>query len=569
MRINLSANKLLALDWDRKTLRMVLVRARNDGVDLLKAVSVAIPPGVRTDDAASLGAFVREAMGQTRIGAKKAMLAIPRDHVVLNNLNIPPTPPEDLPAIVQFQVVKELPFPAEQATLDFAVTGEHDPKAPCGVLVAAVRNEDLTFYKSVALAAGLDVERIGLRPFANLIAVTAKAPELAAKALLLVEVGPHFTEINIIRQGQLTFSRSANVTLPDQTEVESERFKDSRIVTTQTHERKEDEATREAVSELMVEFVRSVEAYRATDPAFSLDHIVVCGATGFESYVVQALAARYATQAELFTPDRAMDLAPQRARELRGFNAALGLAIGHSRRGLSFIDFLHPKKPVSKRTLRLRKLPVAVATAVLFIASGLTFHYRFIKPKTDEVTMLESRKARLKKLEEPILKFKDQVEALEGWAESEQRWPEVLTSVTEVFPVETEGYVTRADFEVVANGKSNLRDADARIRFRTVSLGMVNALALKLRLSGFSTVVPGKETPSEMGRDGYHYDTSVDFSIPRRKSDETAEISPAGGTAEPGEKKDLKPDAGDKSPTTTRPEPETSAPKSTSQGAGT
>src|SRR5262249_46175529 len=143
MALSLSKGKLLALDWDKKTLRMVLVRPRADGVDLLRAVSVAIPSDVRIDDPAEFGGFVREAISRTHVGAKRAVLAIPRDHVVLHNLSLPPTTPEEMPALVGFQVAKELPFSPEQAAVDFVVNGEFDPKSPSSVLVSAVRTEVL------------------------------------------------------------------------------------------------------------------------------------------------------------------------------------------------------------------------------------------------------------------------------------------------------------------------------------------------------------------------------------------------------------------------------------------
>ncbi|MBI5765430.1 MAG: pilus assembly protein PilM [Planctomycetes bacterium] len=536
MKLGLGKGKLLALDWDRKTVRMVLVRPRADGVDMLKASSVEIPSTVRHDDAESLGAFIREAMSQVGISASQAMISIPRDHVVLNTLELPPMPADELPAIVQFQITKELPFSAEEAALDFAVSGVFDPKAPVSVLVAAVRREQLNFYQQVVENAGLSVERVGLRPFANLIAVTSRAQELAEKSLLIVEIGPQFTEIDIVRNGRLVFSRAALLALPEHGVGES--VTDSRIATNKAVEREEDDVTRQAVSDLMVEIVRSVEAYRATDPAVSLDHIVVCGATGLETHLTQALGARYATTAALFTPDRAMQLAASRAKELRGFNAAIGLAIGHARKGLETIDFLHPKKPVSKRDVQMRKLPLAVATALLFLGSGVTFHYRFVKPLQDQAKKLDLERAKLKKQEEPVVKFKEQVETLEKWIESEQHWPTVLAMLTEVFPAETEAYVSRADFEISANPRTNSLDALMRIRFRTASLGAVNGLTTKLRESGFANVVPGKETPNFNSQDGYRYDTNIDAIVPPPRKDEQPraianDTAKSAGTTEP------------------------------------
>ncbi|HUN82390.1 MAG TPA: pilus assembly protein PilM [Phycisphaerae bacterium] len=532
MAFSISKGRLLALDWDKKSLRMVLVRPRADGVDLLRAVRVAIPADVKIDDPAEFGAFVREAISRTHAGAKRAVLAIPRDHVVLHNLTLPPSTPEEIPALVQFQVAKELPFSPEQAAVDFVVNGEFDPKAQSSVLVSAVRIEVLNQYKAIADAAGLTVERIGLRPFANLIAITAGSAELAEKTFLIVEIGPQFTEIDIVRNGQILFSRSALVSLPEDKAALGEAITDSRIVTVKVHEREDDEASKQLVGDLMVEIVRSVEAYRATDPALNLDQIMVCGASGLEGYLVQALGARFATRAELYSPDRAMQLAPERARELGGFNAALGLAIGHSRKGLSGFDFLHPKKPISRRAMQMRKMPLAAAIAVLIIGSAVTFHFRFVKPKTDEARTLDLQRAKLKKEEEPIVKFKDQVESMEAWVESEQHWPTVLASVTEVFPSEKEGYVTRLDFEQNTSPKSALRDTSLRMRFRTLSLGTVNQLTSEMRKNGFLTVIPGKETPSE-NRDAYRYDSNVDAGVPLRRVEE-GESAEAKPTAEHG-----------------------------------
>ena len=525
MALSLSKGKLLALDWDKKTLRMVLVRPRADGVDLLRAVSVAIPTDVRVDDPEEFGGFVREAISRTHVGTKRAVLAIPRDHVVLHNLNLPPTTPEEMPALVGFQVTKELPFSPEQAAVDFVVNGEFDPKASSSVLVSAVRTEVLSFYKTVAESAQLTVERIGLRPFANLIAVTAGAPDLAQKTFLIIEIGPQFTEIDIIRNGQILFSRSALVSLPDDKNVSAESVTDSRIVTVKLHEREDDSANRQLVNDLMVEIVRSVEAYRATDPGLNLDQIIVCGASGLEAFLVQTLAARFATTAELYTPDRALQLTRERAKELSGFNAALGLAIGHARKGLSAIDFLHPKKSVSRRAMRMRKMPLAVATAALFLGSAVMFHFKFVQPKTAEARQLDAQRAKLKKQEEPILAFKNQVEALESWAESEQHWPQVLASLTEVFPPEKEGYAVRLDLEENVSPKSALRETALRMRFRTVSLGAVNSLTSAMRKNGFASVIPGKETPSD-AKDGYKYDTNIDAIVPVRHLEETEKAPP-------------------------------------------
>lgn len=526
MALSLGSKKLLAIDWDKRNLRMALVRVRAEGIELLKAVSVPIPDEVAGDDAESLGAFVREAMRQSRLGVKNVILNVPREQVVLNMMDLPPTPEEEMASLVHFQIVKELPFAADQATIDFVVCDTHDPKSRCTALVAAVRNEDLDFYRKMAKEAGLSVERIGLRPHANLTAVLASLSDPGDESTLMVEVGPLLTEIDIVQSGALTFSRAASVSLPDFGRKRAAEALDSRVSGTHIQDvEPEDEEAREAVGRLVVDVIRSFEAHRATDPAVKVDRIVVCGATGLEQQLAESLAGRFAAPAQLFSPDRALGLTPQRARELRGFSAAIGLAMGQPLKGLKSFDFLHPKKPVSKRSLRMKRAPVAVLTAVLLVAAAVTFRIRFIGPEQAKVRSLEAVIRRDQKREKPIKEFTKKVEALQAWKDSEQRWPEVLATLTEVFPPPEEAFVTRLDLETRTKRKSLMRASTLKIKLRTAKLGAVSGPSAALRALGYKNVVAGQETPIGMARQGdvYRFDTSLSAEIPLRQKKKKAE----------------------------------------------
>jgi len=518
MALTLGSKKLLSIDWDARHLRMAMVRLRADGVELLKVVSVPIPAEVSTDQAESLGAFLREAMRQARIGAKHVVLNVPREQVVLNTLNLPPTPEDEMAAVVQFQIVKELPFAAEKATIDFAICCAYDPKSPCPVLVAAVRNDDLAFYRDMAREAGLTIEQIGLRPHANLLAVLASLPDDRNKSMLVVEVGPLLTEIDIVQSGALTFSRAASVVLPDFDRANSQDVSDSRMTATRLDDLEPNEQTREVVGRLVVDVIRSFEAQRATDPSVKIDQIVVCGDTGLEPELAESLAGRFAAPARLFSPDQTFGLSPQRGRELRGFSAVLGLAMRQARRGLGAFDFLDPKKPVSRRAQRIRRAPVAILTAVLLIAAVVTFRIRFIGPKWDKVSDLDARIAVDKKRGKAIKAFKKQVKAVDDWKRSEQYWPEVLATVTEVFPPEAEALVTRLDFETRPRRKSALRTSTLKLKLRTAQLGTVSRQSAALRDLGFKEVTAGQETRIGMVRPGevYRFDTSIAAQIPLR-----------------------------------------------------
>lgn len=518
--------KLLTVDWDTQDLRMALVQPRGSGIELLKAVSVPVPKDVATDTPERFGAFLREAIRQSRISNKQAVFCVPREQVVLNTINLPPSPADDLPAIVLNQIARELPFSSDQAVIDFALATDHDPKEPATALVAAVRIDDIEFYRKVASEAGLTLARIGLRPYANRLAVMSSVSEAADQTVLVVESGPHHTEINVLRDGALVFSRSAMATMPVLRDERTD-HNDSRITTPGVLDARESEHTREAISRLMVEIIRSFEAYRATDASASVDHIVVCGATGLEAELAQSLAARFAARAELFAPDRALDLSQNRAKELRGFSAVLGLAMGHGRDPLVSFDFLAPKKPVSRRAVRMRKVPRVALTATFLIAATIAAYVKFVHEPVAAADTMRLEVVKLQPDKERITDFRDDLLApVNDWYEAEQYWPEILATLTREFPPSNVAQVTRISFDTIQRGKRNNKKyvAVMDMKLRTAELGVVNDITTKLRKLGFKNVIAGSESPIR-GRSTsvYGFETSIKAEIPPRKPGEANE----------------------------------------------
>lgn len=569
-KVSLAGKKTVAIDWDARDLRLVHFRPRADGVDLLKAVSVPLAAGVNPSEAEGFGAFVREALRAARISAKHAFLDVPRDRIVLNTLSLPPAPPEELPSMVRFQVGKELPFATDQAALDFAVNGEYDPKTQSSVLVAAIRNEDLDYYRRVAHEAGLTIASLGLRPMANLAALGAGSPDGMTGQVLFVEVGPSMTEINVIRDGTLAFSRAASVSLLDLPQYASDAYQDSRITAKPVSDRAPDEATTSLVREVLVEVSRSFDAYRATDPGAGVTRVVVAGATGIEQELAQGLGARFGVRAELYSPESALRLSPQRARELRGFSAAIGSALNHNRKPIARVDFLNPKKAVSRRQMQLKKAPVAAAAAIVFIGVGVGFHWQFVKPLRDEAKTLLASANGLKKQADAVSEFQKKLVALEQWRESEQYWPDVLAAVTDAFPPEEEAFAESLTFETkAASAKSAARESFFMVNVRMVEKDAIHALRERMKGLGFENVNIKNTTPSAMRDSDYQYTSPIWGEVPKRAPSPEPKPgdAPAASAKTTGQEQGLQPTPQAATPELTRPtaESERAAPPS---GAG-
>lgn len=361
------SRKLLCLDWDKRVLRILVTRAVRGGVRIEDAHSHRLPPGVDADEPQTMGPLIAQTLARHRIHLKRVVVDVPRDRAVINRLTLPPTPPHELPSAVRLQALKELPFPLEDAHIDFVVLSR-EGGAATEVLLAAVRRETLERLRATCSVAGLELTRVGLRPCANLVSVQ-HLPGMAERRVMFVDVGPTTSEIDVFRGGLLAFSRAANVSVPF---VGGELIgEDSRVSSKAelSNTSLSDEFESVAVNELLVEISRTLQAYRATESSATVDQFVIAGGTGLEPVLAQAVARRFNLPAVLFDPSGVLGVPPAEAAKLRSFSSVLGLAQGLSETGQLEIDFLNPKKPVPRGESLRRRLRLGALAAVLVVTA--------------------------------------------------------------------------------------------------------------------------------------------------------------------------------------------------------
>lgn len=380
--------KTLCLDWDRQNVRIVLARIGKGDLKIEDAHSHRIPTKVAVDDAAALGAYIKELMQRHRIGLRQACVDIPRDRAVINRLTVPPTPLNDVAAAVRFQAMRELPFPVDTAAIDFVVTKQNDEGLATEVLLAAVKLDALQQTKDVLLAAGLTAERIGLRPLSNMGSVL-KLPALDDQRVLLLDVSPGATEINIIHEQMLCFSRSASVSVPQHGDEPVD--DDSRISSKSEMSAVllEDDADANAVHDLVVETTRTLQGFRAQEPGDStLDQIIIAGNTGIEPALVEALEERFKTPTTVFDPTPALGVAQNEANKLCSFSAVLGLAWALHDHDELPLDFINPKRTVPRSEIiakRVRVVSIAAVTMVVAVVGATVWYFRDLHQQFVEI----------------------------------------------------------------------------------------------------------------------------------------------------------------------------------------
>lgn len=377
------SRKVLCLDWDKRSLRVLYAKVGGGRLRVEDAHSFRIPVGTDADDPAAFGPFISRCLNEKslrrRVGHKRVIVNVPRDKAVINRLALPPTPISELAAAVRFQAMKELPFPLDEAQIDYVVFERGAGNTVTEVLLAGVRDDVIERLRSICSAAGLQLARVGLRPYANLV-VLGNQPGMSEQRVLFVDVGATMTEIDVFRGGVLAFSRSAGVSVPF---VGGELANDDSRVSSKaelTAQERSEQLTATALDELMLEITRTIQGFRGIEPNSQIDRIIVAGGTGIEPVLAPLVERRFNLPTELFDASQCVGVPVSEKVKLRSFAAVLGLASALTRDPDADVDFLNPKKPVPKgQSLQRRLRLYGAAAAVLVIAAAGTVYNQFRK----------------------------------------------------------------------------------------------------------------------------------------------------------------------------------------------
>ena len=469
----------MALDWDARTLRVVHAGVTKRGVKIDRLLAAEVPADLDVADPAQMGAHIRRVLDEERIPTAHAVVDIPRDQAILKTLQLPSTRVEDLPGMVEIQIARDLPFPASEAIIDFVLSG-----APGGesadVLVAAVRHEVLHHYETVLHHAGLKLERVGLRPYANQVAVAELLKHAVPEHVLFIDLGPTLTEIDVLRNAKLIFSRAASVIVPKSTTATVERgglrlslpVEASLGTEADVSTARSSGASDTVIQSLVVEVTRSIEAYRTMDPSANIDHVVIGGDLGVEEALAEILHKRLGVTTQLYNPATSFGWEPDEGVAAAAFASVLGLVLSHADAGSLQFDFRHPKRTVSRAQRRLRKAPLAAAVGILFIAAAGIVLAQTTKPQRDKLARIEVDIAALQENEADYKKFLEVVKSIREFDKSQLVWVDVLADIFSVMPSNEEWLLTNLEM----NQKEQRLTLKTKAKSRELALDVAKQL---------------------------------------------------------------------------------------------
>jgi Tfp pilus assembly PilM family ATPase len=544
--------QVTALDVDGATLRVVQATPHGNRIAVTRIVARRLEFATDADrsDANVLGTAIARALSQLGLKPGPVVMGVPRAQVVLRTLQLPALDDlRELASMVHFQVGRDLPFPMDEAVIDFKVRrkitpptaggGEREkggkgagegatepPPAPkLEVLVAAVKREVVEFYQQVADIAGFRLATLGLLSYANARCVEACNVADGDQPVALVSLRPDEVNIDVIAQQTLLFSRGAPV--KPHTEPPSTPEAGGAGATPPTEPAAPDESYAEAVT---IEVVRSLHSFSGMESPNPVTKIAVTGATGQERAVVERVEKRFTTPCVMLDLATALEIPGESAEHAPGAIATIGLALGvHDATGLPF-DFLNPKRPAVQRDLRRIRVLAGIAAAIaMFVAISGVRQWLINR----RLALLQAADAELAdaKTKQPIYqKMIRQHATVQDWEKGGRNWLEHYAYLSAILPPSEEIYL--ASFSVSGSGAIVL-SVQAR------SGEILAKLDKQLRAAGYD-VKPLAITPGA-DRYGYEFRSSVELLAPDKMK---IDLSKAKTPARPADDASLDPKLG-------------------------
>ena len=447
-------NKVVAIDWDVRTVRIVHASVGKRGVKIDRLLSVGIPATVDPADPVQMGGHIRRVLDQEGIHTRHAVVDIPRDQAILKTLTLPAIRVDEMAGVVGIQIAKELPFPPGEGVIDFVVPGPSLDATTSDVLVAVARREVVQQYEAIIAKAGLKLDRVGLRPYANRVAVCEVLKFALPERVLFIDVRPTLTEIDVVRSSALVFSRAASVPVPADikgsprlSDAAGLSFVPAAVELPGAEDRARADGPERVIQALLLEVTRSIEAYRVNDPGAQMDHAIVAGDTGIEEALAETIQKRLGITTELYNPSGSFGWNAEEGAAAAAFSAGLGLVLSQGDPPAANFNFLAPKRLVSQTRERLRKAPIAAAAALLFVIAGGILFASQTRPDRLKLAAIEEQIRAIEEKEGDYRKFMTFMEQVRRFEHDQHVWVDVLYDVFSILPQNDRVILTQLDMD--------------------------------------------------------------------------------------------------------------------------
>lgn len=331
---------MVGLDIGSKTIKIVEV-VKEGNTFRLKASGVigfqGVTPEKATDgsELTSLATVIKKLHKEAGISSKEVAIALPEAQVFTRTVKFPPLTDQEIASAVKWEAEQYIPIPIADAIVQHQIIERRETASPpeVVVLLVAAPKSLVEPYTRVAQMAGLSV--IGVET--ELIALSRSiAPQ--NQTVLLVDFGARSTDIAIVKNGQLSFTR----TIPTAGEAftravaqslgvelsQAEEYKRAYGLSGAQLEGKIKGALDPIFRIVVDEMKKAIHFYQSEEKGEAPKSVILSGGTAGMPEAISLLSKMMGLEVVIGNPFAKISVDPEAAKSLASFAPLYSIAVG-------------------------------------------------------------------------------------------------------------------------------------------------------------------------------------------------------------------------------------------------
>lgn len=206
------ASSTVGLDIGSHSIKLVELGKKEAELTLLAAGSSPTPPkslsSTNPADIQALALAIKKLMKDTGCSASKVSIALPESQVFTRIIEVPELSARELTSAIKWEAEQYIPLPLDQVIVDFTVlrSSRETGTNKMEVLLVASPKVLVEKYVSILELADISVDAIETEIIATARSLVRSLGNV--KTAMIVSLGAQTTDLAILRQGALAFTRS-------------------------------------------------------------------------------------------------------------------------------------------------------------------------------------------------------------------------------------------------------------------------------------------------------------------------------------------------------------------------
>ncbi len=397
---------ILGIDLDSQELRLVELNQSSAGAQLHAALVLPLA----TASAADVGLQLKTRLKEVGFKATSAVIALGHDAFLCRDVKHPDIPANELPAIVQFQTMKECAISGDEAIVDYIPISGALPSGEKRSLTFVARKGRIKFCQELCEVAGLKLQ--GIVPRA--VALQAGLPKAGSEGDDAIGYACS-NSFFVLHQGAMIFNRSLGT--PYDTE------------------------------DLVSEIKRSIAGYETQANTLPLMKLMLADHDLPED--AEDHLQDFRVPVELYNPYQSVSGADR----LNG-QGDYAVACGAAQVTKAFkkppVEFLEPKRVIVKPNRSRAYLLVGgvAAVAIGLLVYGL--YWMLTSSADSDIAALQERIKNMRLREKSYGDDEKRAEAIKNWKDHELFILEEIYDLVETFPDVAGVQITKAEWRTIA-----------------------------------------------------------------------------------------------------------------------